>query len=63
MLYGQVAGSKSLLELSFNSHEGQHYRSIKRPTLSGANNKRDAVLYESLCQQLLQRAQGQLKPK
>jgi len=67
MLYGQVTGSQSLreLELSFNSHEGHHYhlgaRAIRRSTLADANNKRNVALYESLCQQLLQRARGQVK--
>ena len=67
MLYGQVTGSQSLrdLELSFNSHERHHYhlgaRTIRRSTLADANNKRDVALYESLCQQLLLRARGQLK--
>jgi putative transposase len=67
MLYGQVAGGKSLreLELSFNSHEGHHYhlgtRSIKRSTLSDANNKRDSAFYEDLCRQLLGKMWGKLK--
>jgi IS4 transposase len=67
MLYGQVAGSKSLreLELSFNSHEGHHYhlgtRSIKRSTLSDANNKRNSAFYEDLCRQLLGEMRGKLK--
>lgn len=61
MIYGQVAGCRSLreLEAGFNSQAIDHYhlgtRHIKRSTLSDANAKKDVRVYEDVCRQLMNR--------
>lgn len=59
MVYAQLTGSRSLreVEAGFNSQSTHHYhlgsRPIKRSTLADANAKRDAELFQQLCERLL----------
>ncbi|MFT7556840.1 MAG: putative transposase, partial [Planctomycetota bacterium] len=67
MIYAQLSGSRSLreLEVSFNSLSAHHYHlgcgSVKRSTLSDANSKREASVFESFCNALLLQAHGKLR--
>ena len=67
MMYAQLSGSRSLreLEVSYNSLAAHHYHldcgPIKRSTLSDANAKRDASVFESFCTKLLARSHGKLR--
>lgn len=67
MIYAQLSGSRSLreLEVSYNSQAAHHYHlgcgPIKRSTLSDANAKRDASVFESFCNTLLAQAHGKLR--
>jgi IS4 transposase len=67
MVYAQLHGCQSLreLETAFNSNANAHYhlgtREVKRATLAQANKKRDARVFESLLQTLLQQAKGRFK--
>jgi len=67
MIYAQLSGSRSLreLEVSYNSLAAHHYHldcgPIKRSTLSDANIKRDASVFESFCSVLLAQAHGKLR--
>lgn len=67
MIYAQLSGSRSLreLEVSYNGLASHHYHldcgPIKRSTLSDANAKRDAAVFESFCNTLLSQAHGKLR--
>jgi len=67
MIYAQLSGSRSLreLEVSYNALASHHYHldcgPIKRSTLSDANAKRDAAVFESFCNILLSQAHGRLR--
>ena len=62
MIYGQLSSSRSLRELEtrYNAHADCHYhlgtKTLKRSTLSDANQQRDARLFGSLCTQMLKTA-------
>jgi len=59
LMFAQLSGCRSLreLEISYNSLWEHHYHlgcdPIKRSTLSDANRKRDAGVFEAICQGLL----------
>ena len=59
LIFAQLSGCRSLreLEISYNSLTEHHYHlgcdPIKRSTLSDANRKRDAGVFDSICQGLL----------
>ena len=67
MIYAQLSGCRSLreLEASYNALAAHHYHlgcgPIKRSTLSDANARRDAVVFESFCNRLLAQAHGKLR--
>ena len=67
MIFAQLSGSRSLreLEVSYNSLAAHHYHlnrgPIKRSTLSDANRKRDASVFESFCSAPLSQAHGKLR--
>lgn len=67
MIFAQLSGCRSLreLEASYNGLASHHYHlgcgPIKRSTLSDANAKRDAAVFELFCTLLLSRAHGKLK--
>lgn len=60
MIFAQLSGSQSLrdLEAGFNSQSAHHYHlgthEIKRSTLSDANSRRSASVFEGVCQHLMQ---------
>jgi len=67
MMYAQLSGSRSLreLEVGYNSLAAHHYHldcgPIKRSTLSDANNKREAAVFESFCMGLMSQVHGKLR--
>lgn len=67
MVYAQMSGAQSLRELegSLNSHGNLFYHlglgAVRRSTLSDANAKRSAALFEDVFELLLGSLQGQLK--
>ena len=67
MMYAQLSGARSLreLEVGYNSQAPHHYHlncgPIKRSTLSDANSKRDASVFESFCQVLMSKAHSKVR--
>lgn len=67
LMFGQLSGSRSLreLEAGYNSLSEHHYHlgcdAIKRSTLSDANRKRDAGVFEAICQGLLNQAHRRVR--
>ena len=67
MVYAQFSGCSSLreIEAGFNSQSIHHYHlgvgDIRRSTLSEANGKRDARVFERACGLLLQQASRQVR--
>ncbi|WP_051640592.1 IS4 family transposase [Thiomicrorhabdus sp. Milos-T2] len=67
MMYAQLSGTKSLRQLveGFNAQSSHHYhlgvKELKRSTLSEANRKRSADVYQALCQQLMAGVNRQLR--
>jgi IS4 transposase len=67
MMYGQLAGCRSLreIEAGFNAQTAHHYhmgtRAIKRSTLADANIKRDVRVFEDVCGHLLQGVHNRAK--
>ena len=62
LLYGQLSGARSLRELAtgFNAHAAHHYHlstgSIRRSTLSDANQRRSPQIFKALVEQLMGQA-------
>ena len=69
LLYAQLSGKRSLREITagFNSNCHTHYHlncgSIKRSTLSDANNKRSYKAYQEVLESLIRSATGQIRSK